>query len=176
MSNGTNSTAEAEIVNPERDEALLTSVALGKTIVFFLYSCIVTFAVAVVGATASIGELSESLQAITLFTMWLITEAIVLRLVIREVLPGANSIKAEGFSETQVAVGATIISLAAWVWPSSTAGKAAFQLTFNLGIVAALALYFVVKSVVSGRIRWGVLAVLFIPVLQLMDLWWGRGA
>ena len=93
-------------------------------------------------------------------------ECLLLFLLVRGILPGFYGQLVVGFPERQLAIGITVLSLISWLVYGGSLGGDAVRFVLNGALVFCTLVYFVAKSILSRRVRWGVLAVLVLPAAQ----------
>lgn len=152
-------------------EDYLAAVALGKTIAFLLYSILVPVLLGALVLLPSFERLPDKMQALVSFSIFAAAELLLLFLVVKGYLPGTRAEMAQPFSEKQIGLGLTIVSVLVALFRGTTQEGIIIQWIVNGALVVSVAVYFATKSVLSRRPRWGVLSVLFLPALQLYYHW-----
>jgi hypothetical protein len=154
-----------------RDEDQLSSVALKKAVIFFLYSLVGLVAVETFLVVTNLFDLPyrDRLR----LGLWVPLEAGLLFLVLLGVLPGSRGAGVRGFTDRQFAMAITGLSLIPLVLGFSVLSTAIFNWIVNGVLVVGVVLFFVIKSAVTGRVRLTVLSGLALPLAQL---WFGGGA
>lgn len=149
-------------------EDLASAMALGKTVVFLLYSVLVVIALVPVVFWSGGGGVSSSGQTAIVLLVLLASEVALFYGVVTGKLPGSSGWRAEPFSEKQFGIGITVLSLGAWLLVGHGLEGRIIRWVLNGALLLGVAVYFVTKSVLSRRVRWGVLSVLSAPALGVL--------
>jgi len=159
-------------------ENRLATVALGKTVAFLLYSVLgaVTIGFPIAFLVPALVPLSASLISIIILSCLVGVETLVLVAVVRGWLPGTQSRVTQSFSEKQLAYALGLISLGTWVLVGAGLEGSIIRWVLNGPIFIGVVVYFVLKSLVSRRPRWGVLSSLVLPTIELLYQVNSRGA
>jgi len=148
-------------------EDYLAAVALKKTIVFLLYSVLVPLFLLLVFLHPRFKSLPEEWRNLAALLLLIAALLLLLAMVIKGILPGSGATPVQPFNEKQIGVGMAILSGATWLVAGNGLAGEIIQWTINGGLFLSVAVYFVTKSVLSRRLRWGVLGVLLLPGIQL---------
>lgn len=155
----------------------MATMALGKTIAFLLYSLLALVLIFPVMTFWLLPSLTPPLRGPVSLVVFALAETALLVLVIRGRLPATNREIEMPISERQLAVGFVVLSVASWfVVPRAHPASTAVRLVLFAALVLCGLVYFVTKSVLSRRLRWGVLGPLFPAIIELaLSVDWSRG-
>lgn len=156
---------DAPVSSPGEDR--LAAIALGRTVAFLLYSLPTILFVMGAGLLGGIERLPPSWRDAAWIAALVCAEAPLLWSCARGRLPGTDGRNAEPVSERRIAVACHVLSAAAWVLGRGALESAIVQWVANGALVVSVGVYFVAKSVLAGRPRWGVASALALPALQL---------
>ncbi len=141
--------------------------ALGKTVAFLLYAPLGAFAVPLLEFLPHLERLSQGARNIVGWGVLVGVESLLLGLVIRGRLPGTRRARAEAFSERQLAIGTTILSVLAWIIFGHTFVGGVVRIIISVAVILSSVVYFIAKSIVSQSLRAGVLSVAILPVFEM---------
>ena len=149
------------------EEDRIANIALGKTIVVLLYSVLIPMIAFAVTMWLEDEPLPNIVKEVIGWGIMLALLILLIFLVVKGWMPGSRIEVPYPFSETQLAWAVTLLSAVAW----------AVGLAFPVGIyIATIAnavlflgvlVFFVTKTVISKRLRFGVLSALVLPGTQL---------
>ena len=148
-------------------EDYLAALALRKTIVFLLYSVLVPLFLLPVFLHPRFESLTEKWKNLAVVILLTAALLLLLAMVIKDLLPGSGATFVQPFNEKQIGVGMAILSGATWLVAGNSLAVEIIQWVINGGFFLSVAVYFVTKSVLSRRLRWGVFGVLLLPGVQL---------
>lgn len=157
-------------------EDLVSVIALKKTVAFALYSLIPVLITLVVSALdlSLLNQFTESqrrlLGVYTLITL----EGILMALVVKGYLPQTRVDIAETipFNERQLEWGVLLSSVVPWLFFGFDYERfVIFSQVTNTILMFLILVFFITKSWLSKKIRWGVLGVLLLPALHCYYLW-----
>jgi len=148
-------------------EDYLAALALRKTIVFLLYSVLVPLFLLPVFLHPRFKSLPEEWRNLAALILLIAALLLLLAMAIKGILPGSGATLVQAFNEKQIGVGMAILSGATWLVAGNSLAGEIIQWVINGGLFLSVAVYFVTKSVLSRRLRWGVLGVLLLPGIQL---------
>jgi hypothetical protein len=150
---------------PVPGEDLVAAIALKKTVAFVLYQPVVF---AIVGPVVFLfaPALPPATQDAAIYGPLALVEGALLWAVAKGWLPATGTADVTPFSEKQLALGCHVLSGGAWLLGAGLKAEIV-QWVVNGALVLGACVYFTAKSVLSRRLRWGVLSVLVLPAVQL---------
>jgi hypothetical protein len=151
-----------------QNENYYSAIALGKTVVFLLYSILIPLAVLAIILLTPISKMPNVIKDLIGSVVWVSGEIVLLFCVIKGLIPGSESEVVTPFSERQFAAGITIISFIPWLLYNDILRFQIIQVIINGSLFIGVSVFFITKSILSKKIRWQVLSVLLFPALQLL--------
>ena len=149
------------------EEDRIAGIALGKTVVVLLYSILIPFVAFPIDIWLEDKPLPNTLKDVIGIGVMLAVLILLIVFVAKGWMPGSKIEVAYPFSETQLACAITLLSAIAWV----------LDLVFPVGIYIAtvangvlilgVLVFFVTKTIISKRLRFGILSALTLPGAQI---------
>jgi hypothetical protein len=153
------------------DENLVAAIALGKTIAFLVYSfvaALLTMAITILYIEQNFPRPTWNVASwVTFATL----EVLTLWLVICGVLPASGGARARAFSERQAALGLAVMSCVPWFLYTDEVWFMVYMWGVNGTLLLVAFVYFMTKSFLSRSLRMEVLAILPVPLAQLLLGW-----
>jgi len=154
----------------QRREDAISSLTLARTVAFLMYSMLaplITLIVLMMPPFPSWPRQTLFLIALGLFTS---LEYLLFIAVQRGWLPSPDPEHVSPFSEHQIEFAALCLSVTPWLLRFDPSRFLVFQGVINGSLIIAGIVFFITKSMLSRRWRWGVLRVLILPIVQLVWL------
>lgn len=158
--------ARPKIDFQEREDQL-SAYTLARTVAFLLYTLLVPLVVLSILSLSLFRGFSLEARFIVGLAMFVTAEWLLFKGVSLGLLPTPNPDHVRPFNERQMELGTAIMSFLPWLLPIDPSQFFAFHLVVNAFLILAVTVFFLTKSMLSRHWRWGVLRVLFVPLLQL---------
>ena len=154
-------------VDTSEDE--FATIALGKTVAFFLYSLIGILVASAVSIVFIDHYYEPANRKLLFFTVTGVVELIILWLVIRGALPGTSGDHSIPFSEKTAAKVLSVLSFLPYLLLIRIPDLFILASWYLNGLLFLIvSVFFVAKSFVSSRIRFDVLNVAMLPLLHII--------
>ncbi len=151
----------------ERREDAISALTLARTVAFLMYSMLAPLITLIVLMMPPFPTWTRQYLFLIAFFLFTSLEYLLFVAVQRGWLPSPDPEHISPFSERQIEFAALCLSVTPWLLHFDPSRFLVFQGVINGSLIIAGVVFFITKSMLSRRWRWGVLRVLVLPALQL---------